>query len=73
MAVLANGGGTAPLLSTRKLPFELVLEGLDFLLLLKLLFGEGFAGHELIAFQHDSEKRPAFPALVWPLIVGLNQ
>jgi hypothetical protein len=60
-------------LSIRKLPFELVLEGLDFLLLLKFLFGKRRAGHELIVFQLNGEKSAAFPALVRALIVCLKQ
>jgi len=60
-------------LSIRKLPLELVLEGFDFLLLLQFLFGEGLAGRELVVFKRDGEERPAFPAAVWALIIGLNQ
>jgi hypothetical protein len=60
-------------LSIRKLPLELVLEGLDFLLLLKFLFGKRLAGHELIVFQLNGEKGAAFPALVRTLIACLKQ
>jgi len=66
---LANGGELARILSSGELPVELVLEGLDFLLLLKLLFAEGFAGGELVFFEGDGEERAAFPALVRALIV----
>ena len=66
---LANGGELARILSSGELPVELVLEGLDFLLLLKLLFAEGFAGGEPVFFEGDGEERAAFPALVRALIV----
>jgi hypothetical protein len=67
------GDWNRSILSIGKLPFELVLEGLDFLLLLKLLFGKRLAGHELVVFQLNGEKGAAFPALVRALIACLNQ
>ncbi len=70
---MANGGELARVLSSRKLSLELVLEGLDFLLLLQILFSQGFAGGEFIVFQHNGEEGTAFPAAVWALIAGLNQ
>jgi hypothetical protein len=65
---LAKTEGLVYLLSSWKLPFKLVLECLDFLLLLKFLFGEGFAGGELVFFKGDGEECAAFPAFVRALI-----
>jgi hypothetical protein len=70
---LAKGEELARFLSSRELPLELVLDGLDFLLLLKFLFTQGFAGFDLVIFQHDGEELPAFPAFVRALVAGLNQ
>ena len=47
---MANGGELARVLSSRKLSLEFVLEGFDFLLLLQILFSQGFAGGEFIVF-----------------------
>lgn len=65
---MANGGELVCVLSSWKLPLELVLEGLDFLLLLQFLFAEGFAGGEFIVFQRNGEEGTAFPAAVWTII-----
>jgi hypothetical protein len=70
---LANGEELARFLSSRELPFELVLDGLDFLLLLKFLFTQGFTGFDLVIFQDDGEELPALPAFVRALVAGLNQ
>ncbi len=70
---MANGGELARILSSGELPVELVLESLDFLLFLELLFAEGFTGGELVFFEGDSEEFAAFPALVRALVIGLNQ
>ena len=70
---MANGRELSRILSSGKLPVELVLEGLDFLLLLKFLFAEGFAGHEFIVFQRDGEELPALPAFVRAFIAWLDQ
>jgi len=70
---LAIGGELTRTLSSGELPVELVLEGLDFLLFLELLFAEGFAGGELVFFEGDGEEFAAFPALVRALVIGFNQ
>jgi hypothetical protein len=61
------------LLSSGKLSFKLVLERFDFLLPLKFLFSERFAGGESVFFDGDGEESAAFPAFVRALIVWLNQ
>jgi hypothetical protein len=70
---LANGWELSRILSSGKLPVELVLDGLDFLLLLKFLFAERFAGHKFIVFQRNGEELPALPAFVWAFIAWLDQ
>ena len=65
---LANGGELVGVLSSWKLPFEFVLNGLHLLLLLKLLFTQGFAGCELIISTLNGEEGTAFPAAVRALI-----
>jgi hypothetical protein len=66
--ILQKGGELFGVRSSRKLAFEFVLDGLYLLLLLKLLFTQGFAGCELIVLQLNGEESTTFPAAVWPLI-----
>jgi len=54
--------------SSGKLAFEFVLNGLNFLLLLKLLFTQRFAGCELIVLHFNGEESTAFPTTVRTLI-----
>ena len=65
---LANGGELVGALSSRKLPFEFILDSLNLLLLLKLLLAQGFVECELIIVKLNGEECTAFPAAVWPLI-----
>ena len=63
-----GGEGLFSPLSSWKLAFEFVLKGLHLLLLLKLLFTQGFAECDLIVLKPNREEGTAFPATIRALI-----
>jgi hypothetical protein len=52
-------------LSSWKLPLQFTLDSLRLLLILKILFTQGFPRRGLIIFKLNSEKGVAFPATEW--------